>query len=140
MFAARHLLTLAARLRGGLAVALVYLFVLQGLLAPGASLTARPEVGTAAMILCDGAMDGSADAPGIPAGQNGGHDLCCALGCLPGSVSPVVLDLPAGVHLPAWTPVVEVATPVEPSTDPTGPPREWRPGSSGPRAPPSPIA
>jgi hypothetical protein len=137
MFAARHLLTLASRLRGGLAVALVYLFVLQGLLAPGASLTARPEAGTAAMILCDGAMDGSTDAPGIPAG---GHDLCCALGCLPGSVSLVGLGLATGVRLPAWTPLVEVATPAEPSADPTGPPREWRPGSSGPRAPPSPIA
>jgi hypothetical protein len=129
------------RLRAGLAVAFAYAFLLQGLLAPGASLPVHAAAGSAAMVLCDGDMSGDGlGSPGGPAGQGGSHDLCCVLGCMPGSapLAPPAIA-PASV-VPAWAPRWQAAASIAPASDPTGPPRAWRPGSAGPRAPPSPIA
>jgi hypothetical protein len=141
MFASAHLHTMAVRLRAGLVVALAYLLVLQGLLAPGASLAAHHAADPAAMILCDGDMPaGGPHEAGLPAGQSDPHDLCCAAGCLPSLSSLAAAALPASGVQPAWSPPATGQVVLVRAVDPTGPPRAWRPGSSGPRAPPSPIA
>jgi hypothetical protein len=119
-------------------IALAYLFVLQGLLAPSASLiaSARAAVGLAAMPLCDD--------PSVTQPQGGGpgpqhdHGSCCDPGCLPQGTGFLALAIPAGttVALP-----VRPVTPIrrallsEALLSPSRPP-----GLPGARAPPGSIA
>lgn len=115
-------------------IALAYLFVLQGLLAPAAAVAALASPIMAAMPLCDGP---AAASPG-PADRHD-HDACCDFGCLPHK---------AGLSILAAPPPVLASLPLRPeprrSDLPPGiaavPVAAHPPGLPGARGPPRPLA
>lgn len=123
------------RVRAGGMILLAYLFLLQALLAPGAALSARDAPSGPGMALCAAAMVDGVDATGAGP-PDGSHAPCCALGCLPsmaGLAAPALTGSSPAPALPRDRLATASAWPV---TEPSGPPRPWRPNSAGPRAPP----
>lgn len=115
-------------------VALAYLFVLQGLLAPAAILAASATAATAGLPLCDD----PAMADQQP-GTRHEHAACCDLGCLPHKAGLSLLALPpppsASLPSPLLAPGAEFVARADGPWAPTA-----TPGLPGARAPPSAIA
>lgn len=128
----------ARTVRAGAMIALAYLFILQGLLAPFVALASPARLDPLLAVLCLDGSDIAGAEHGGPASHHGG-DGCCDIGCLP--------HASAGGSSVAGSPALGFAPPtLRPASRTQGYPQDAPapavrpPGSQGPRAPPYPVS